>query len=76
MQQLLLASIRLDSSGKVLVDFVERQRHTDEDIMYGASLDGPKTLQHNILRVFKMSDYKYLRKLLVKTRNRKRLILQ
>ncbi len=49
MQQLLLASIQLNSSGKVLVNFVEKQRHTDEDVRYGASLGGPNTLKHNVL---------------------------
>ena len=41
---------------------------------YGASLGGPTTLKRNILRVFHVQIYKYLRRFLVKTRNRKQLI--
>ncbi len=36
-------------------------------IRYGASLGGSKTCKHNILRVFLVSDYKYLKWLLVLT---------
>ena len=40
-------------------------------VRYGASLDSPNTLKHNTLRVFYVQFEKYLRRLLVKTSNRK-----
>ena len=43
---------------------------------YGASLGCQKTLKRNILRILPVRFYKYLRRLLVKTRNRKRLLQQ